>query len=206
MNRIPCLVLGLLLLSFITAEVAVSQKRSLKLRVGSPVTVGDNFLSKYDGVIGGGLTYNQPVSSRWLLRPSVGYMRLNLDDTRATANVLSLRAGIGYSVPITGSLNVIPEVGIGYTRFSFQLHGATPGATLGGRPPGGQLPGDDWRSNSLSTWLAINPTLSLDSATEIGISFGYKAAFLEAPETALDRSYNRRLHALVFGITLTYGL
>jgi hypothetical protein len=80
------------------------------------------------------------------------------------------------------------EVGGSYTRFSFQA------------------PGDATGRNSLSVWTTFNPTVSVSPSVDIGVSAGYRAAFLAAPEAALDTPENRRLHALTIGATLTYRL
>ncbi|WP_263785304.1 hypothetical protein [Salinibacter grassmerensis] len=164
-----------------------AQKRSLTLKAGYPLTIGDTFLSEYDGIVGGELIYNYPLSQQLIFRPAVRYGRLNLDRTDVTANLYSVRSGFGYYISLTRSLSVIPEAGIGYTRFSFQASE------------------DAMGSNSISTWVALTPTLSISPSIDIGVSFGYKASFLEEPEEALDTPYNRQLHALMFEATLTYG-
>ena len=104
-----------------------------------------------------------------------------------TAHVYTARLGLGYSVALTRSLKVVPEVGAGYTRIDFQADGSA----------------EPERSGP-STWMALNPTYSVADAVGVGVSLGYKAVFLKKPEGLGDSGYNHQLHALMFGATLTY--
>lgn len=194
------IVLFIALLCLATAGQANAQEQGLTLRANYPLTVGDTFLSNYDGVIGAGLVYNQPLFSSLLLRPAVEYERLNLEvptdrDLNVTANAYTARLGLGYPIDLIRDVDVIPEIGIGYTRIGFESGGDDVTEDDDAGDP----------QNSFSTWVAVNPRYALSNAVEIGASFGYRAAFLETPEGALDTPYNRQLHALTFGATLTYN-
>lgn len=187
-RKTASLVSVLMILFLTTPGLTAAQERSLALKAGYPLTVGDTFLSEYDGIAGGELIYNHPLSQQLMFRPAVRYERLGLDRTGVTANLYSVRVGLGYSIPLTRSLRIIPEGGIGYTRFSFQA----PEASM--------------ESNSISTKVALNPMLSVSPSIDIGVSFGYKASILEEPEKeALDKPYNRQLHALTFEAVFEYG-
>ena len=187
LKRTTYLITILAILFLATPEDTAAQERGLTLKAGYPLTIGDTFLSEYDGIVGGEITYNYPLSKQLMFRPSVRYRRLSFDRTDVTANLYSVGTGFGYYISLMRSLSVIPEAGIGYTRFSFQASE------------------DAMGSNSISTWVALTPTLSVSPSIDIGVSFGYKASFLEEPEEALDTPYNRQLHALMFEATLTYG-
>lgn len=178
----------LMILVLSTPGDITAQQRSLSLKAGYPLTVGETFLSEYDGIAGGELIYNYPLSQQLLFRPAVGYKRLGYDRTGVTANLYSVRVGFGYSIALMRSLRVIPEAGVGYTRFSFQASEEAMG------------------SNSISMRVALNPMLSVSPSINIGVSFGYKASILEKPEKeALDKPYNRQLHALMFEATFEYA-
>ena len=145
-------------------------------------------MSDYAGAIGFALTYRQPFPARFLLLPTVEYERLSFDRfAEVTAHVYTARLGLGYSVALTRSLKVVPEVGAGYTRIDFQADGSA----------------EPERSGP-STWMALNPTYSVADAVGVGVSLGYKAVFLKKPEGLGDSGYNHQLHALMFGATLTY--
>lgn len=171
----------------VTVSGAVCQERGVFFGLGFPVTVGDTFMSSHDGKSAIQVGYSQPVFGSAVLRPSVSFDRY-LNPRMITSQVYSARVAIGLPFDINRSVSVVPEIGGGYTRMSFQVGG---------------LPEPIYYNfDGFHTWVSLRALICLTEAVCMGPYLGYHAVFLEQIENVDDSGYNRQLHSVAPGVSI----
>ena len=187
----PKLIFTLILISF--TRLAAAQPSGFLAAVAHPITIGDTFLSQYEGGVSLGLEYRHSIGYHVSVRPSVEYETYSGGGFAEGVDLISLSAfaGIGFD-------------GIRYSRFRIDLEGSAGYTSMRFTI---DRTGEEVNMNGVSVSTSVRPQFDISSHVSIGAIAGYKATLLEKPKDGTDdTAYNRQLHALRFGLTATYRL